>query len=66
MSHQRFFLPGRYELAPSAPITHFVREPATEGVLAAHGLDIAWPNGERWTHDHIAGELPNTTQQEAA
>ncbi|RTL04097.1 MAG: hypothetical protein EKK62_17020 [Acidimicrobiia bacterium] len=30
------------------------------------GVDIAWPNGERWTHDHIAGELPNTTQQEAA
>ena len=22
------------------------------------GVSIAWPNGERWTHDHIAQELP--------
>lgn len=49
MSDARFFAPARYPDDPSEPITHFVREPAPEDSALAGG-DIAWPNGERWSH----------------
>lgn len=41
--------------------------------LEETGVAICWPDGDRWTHDHIAGEfansletLPKSTSQEAA
>lgn len=34
--------------------------------LEETGFVIAWPNGERWEHDHIAGVLPDAGTERAA
>lgn len=49
----------RYPETQGTRVTHFVKEVPTEGVLADAGFVIAWPNGETWTHDHIAQAWPD-------
>ena len=57
---------ARYPETKGPRITHFVEEVPADGVLADAGFVIAWPNGEMWTHDHIAQVFTDDDTERAA